>query len=254
MHILAKMHSYAIPASAAAIAFIVACVSHEVIGHGGLCLAGGGRITWLSSVYFHCSNGGPFGAAAGPIANLLVGALCWWLLQQAHLSSPSARLLVVLSMAFNLFWGAGYFIFSAIVDTGDWAWFLHDLALKPLWLWRSGMGALGIFLYVLAVRIVSRHWPAGVCSCVPYLAAGLVASLATLFYFGSVLPALRDAAQESFGAAMGLLLHAKGPRQRLPAFAQQSVSRNNYWAFCAGILVCIFWLTLGRGFGTPWPA
>lgn len=250
MYISAKIRSYTSLVSIAAIAFIAACVSHEVIGHGSVCLAVGGYITWLSSVYFHCSNGDPLVDAAGPTANLIVGALCWWLLQ-ARPSSPSACLLLVLTMAFNLFWGAGYFIFSAVTNTGDWAWVLRDLALTPLWLWRSLLGVLGVFIYARSVRIVYKSWPTGVSFVVPYLTAGAISCLATFFYFGPMLPAFREAAEESFVAAIGLLwLAGRAQRSALPA-APSPFSPSNYWSLFAVVIVFTFWLTLGRGFGSP---
>src|SRR5258708_35955427 len=66
---------YGTLAAIAAVAFIVACVSHEAVGHGGMCLAVGGRIALLTSVYFHCANGGPITHAAGarPETPLRVG-------------------------------------------------------------------------------------------------------------------------------------------------------------------------------------
>ena len=60
-----------------AVSFIVACVAHEAIGHGGMCLAVGGRIRLLTSVYFSGTNGGALTDAAGPLMNLVAGAVCW---------------------------------------------------------------------------------------------------------------------------------------------------------------------------------
>jgi hypothetical protein len=249
MHTAARIRNHAILASIAAIAFIVACVSHEAIGHGGACLAGGGTIAWLTSVYFQCSNGGAWVAAAGPATNLVVGAICWWLLR-SNAANLAIRMFLVLAMAFNLFWGAGYFIFSAATNSGDWAWVLRDLGLGPLWLWRASMGVLGVFIYARSVRSVSNHWPVGVSFVTPYVAAGVVACGATFFYLGPMLPALREGAQESFVAAVGLLLLA-GRRQRAPAEALDFSAPGNCWLFLAALIVFAFWLTLGRGFGIP---
>jgi len=109
-------YSYSTLAAIASVAFVVACVAHEAVGHGGMCLALGGRITLLTSVYFRCANGGPLTDAAGPLMYLIVGAACWLLARGRPVASWS-RLFFVLAMAPNLFWGAGYFTFSAATNT-----------------------------------------------------------------------------------------------------------------------------------------
>lgn len=231
-------------------AFVVACISHEVIGHGGACLASGGTVTRLSSVYFNCSDANPFVDAAGPSANLVMGAVCWCLLR-IRATTPSIRFFLVLVMAFDFFWGAGYFIFSAALNEGDWAWFLRGLELKPPAAWRAFMGAFGIVLYAGSVRLVSRNWPGGISSVVPWLAAGVVACCSTFFYFGPTLPALREAAQESFLAAIGLLaLARRAPGRSISARSILALDGNG-WILTAMLVVIAFWLTLGRGFGAP---
>ncbi len=247
----ATVDGYAMPAALSAIAFVTACTAHEAIGHGGMCLANGGHVTLLTSVYFHCSNGGPLIDAAGPTANLVVGAICWWL-ARARAASPAVRLLLVLTMAFNLFWGAGYFIFSAATNSGDWAFVLRQLELEPSWLWRSLMGALGVVIYAISLRAIVRSWPAGVSYGVAYFAAGVVACCAALFYAGPTLPAVREAAQESFLAAIGLLVPAfRNARRPAPSPSAVPMAGSNRWLVLASLVTLAFWLLLGRGFGVP---
>lgn len=58
-------------------AYMLSAIIYEMIGHGGTCLAPGGHITLLSSVYFR-SNPHFFQVdAAGPLANLVVGLWLW---------------------------------------------------------------------------------------------------------------------------------------------------------------------------------
>src|ERR1039458_624934 len=178
-----RTHSFSTLAAIAAVAFILACVAHEPIGHGGMCLAVGGRVTLLTSVYFHCTNGGPLTDAAGPLMNLIVGAACWSLARSRPLASQS-RLFFALAMAFNLFWGAGYFIFSAVTNTGDWAFVLRGLSLEPRWVWRLLMGALGVVIYVCTVRAIAANVSPSTPLVWPYLVAGVVSCAAALFYAG----------------------------------------------------------------------
>ena len=56
-------------------AMVVATVAHEVIGHGSVCLAIGGHVTELTSIYFQCSARSTWIAAGGPLGNLGAAAL-----------------------------------------------------------------------------------------------------------------------------------------------------------------------------------
>ena len=245
----ARTHSYSTLGAIAAVAFIVACVTHEAIGHGGMCLVVGGRITRLTSVYFRCTNGGPLTDAAGPLMNLIVGAACWSLARRRPLASLS-RLFFVLAMAFNLFWGAGYFIFSAVTNNGDWAFVLRDLSLEPRWLWRLLMGALGAVLYGCSTRAVATLVPPGTPLVWPYLVAGVVSCVAALFYAGPTLPAVREAARESFVSAMGLLFLAyRGSKQARASPPPGLVAYSNGWLLFSALVTILFFLVLGRGCG-----
>jgi hypothetical protein len=249
MKLQSRIRGYGTLAAIAAVAFIVACVSHEAVGHGGMCLAIGGRITLLTSVYFRCTNGGPLTDAAGPLMNLIVGAACWLLARNRPLASQS-RLFFVLAMAFNLFWGGGYFIFSAVTNTGDWAFVLRDLSLEPRWLWRLLMGALGVGIYVGAVQAVGRHFPPGTPLVWPYLVAGIVSCVAALFYVGPVLPAVREAARESFEANVGLLFVAyRRSKQDNVSSSPILAAHSNGWLIFSALVTMLFFLLLGRGCG-----
>jgi len=241
--------SYSTLGAIAAVSFIVACVAHEVIGHGGMCLAVGGRIILLTSVYFQGANGWPLTDAAGPVMNLIVGAVCWSLARNRPAASQSRRFFA-LAMAFNLFWGGGYFIFFAVTNTGDWAFVLRDLSLEPRWLWRLLMGALGVGIYARAIRVVAIQLPPDMPLVWPYLVAGVVSCVSVLFYSGPVLPALQEAAQESFGADVGLLFLAYRRSKQVHASpSPNTVAHSNCWILFSALVIVLFFLILGRGYG-----
>ena len=77
--------------------------------------------------------------------SLAMGAV-FWVLLRSRTYSTGWQLFLTLAMAFHLLWGAGYFIFSAITNRGDWAFVLRQLAVEPRWLWRCLMGILGCYL------------------------------------------------------------------------------------------------------------
>jgi hypothetical protein len=250
MVIKSLSHGYATLGAIAALAFIVACMAHEVVGHGGVCLALGGHITLLSSVYSHCSSGGIVTAAAGPLMSLTVGAICWAVLWRASPSlSANWRLFIVFAMAFNLFWGAGYFVSSAVTNDGDWAFVLRDLRLQPNWLWRCLMGALGVYLYYRTLLLIAFYLPSGTPLVFPYLVAGMVSCMAVLFFSGPKLPAMGEAVKEIFGAAVGLLLLAyfRPSRVESPPTVM-SVEQSFGWLIVSLLVTLVFFATFGRGF------
>jgi len=247
MKLPSSTNSYYTLSAITAIAYITACVAHEVIGHGGMCLVVGGRVTLLTSVYFRGTNGGPLTDAAGPLMNLIFGTVCWSFARKRPLASQS-RLFFVLAMAFNLFWSAAYFIFSAVTNTGDWAFVLRDLSLKPIWMWRLLMGALGVVIYVRSARAVDKLVPPGTSLLLSYLVAGVVSCVAALFFTGPVLPAVREAAHSSFGAAVGLLFLAYR-RSKQPHTSPSLVAYNNGWLLFSVLIIMLFSLVLGRGCG-----
>jgi hypothetical protein len=238
----ARQPAYFSVIAIACLGFISACVVHEVVGHGGMCLARGDRITLLTSVYFHCSQDTTITTADGNLMNLAVAAICFALLR--FRLSPGWRLLLVFAAAFNSFWACGYIILSAVTDNGDWAFVLHDLALNPPWLWRGLMALLGVALYYIAIRLVVPRLPRGIPILIPTLAAGVVACLAALFYAGPVLPALRDSAQEG----VGLLLIARARYRRGErSQPETSLPPSGGWVVAAIAVVVVFVATLGRG-------
>lgn len=107
----ARLHDRSLPitgwyALLGMLAFVCACIAHEAVGHGGACLASGGRIVLLTSVCFRCQPGLPLVDAAGPLANLAVAGAAWFALARFPLSATT-RLLATFVLAFNAMWGAG---------------------------------------------------------------------------------------------------------------------------------------------------
>jgi hypothetical protein len=234
-------------AAIAALAFIAACTSHEVLGHGGGCLAEGGRITLLTSVYFHCENGGVIADLAGPCANLLLGIAAYVLLERNDWSS-NLRHFLLLTCAFNLFWLSGCMLVSAAAGRSDFAYLLRVLAVSPPWLGRLALGALGLLVYWAGMRATAKHTAQGASLVISYTVAGIVSCGAALFFVGPVAPAVREAAFESFGSAIGLLLLARSMSRRLPQNPLSMPSPSSFGWLAAGVLVTVaFILLLGRG-------
>ena len=232
-------------------AFVAACFAHEVLGHGTSCVASGGTVTLVTSVYFKCSAGLPIVDASGPSMNLAVALGAAMMLRRNQ--GSAARTFLALLLSFNGFWGAGYFMFSGITNTGDWAFVLHDLSLEPRWLWRVAMVATGAWLYGVVLRHVAPFLPRGRPLVAAYLAAGVVACASTLFYAGARAPAMLEAAQESFLASLGLLYMALA-RPRPPSLALPVLPGSRRLQVLGLGVVALFWLTQGRGYQAPNPS
>jgi hypothetical protein len=64
-------------AAIAIVATVIADFIHEGLGHGGMCVATGGRPLLLSTVHFECNVDTRLVAAGGTLANLTFGVLPW---------------------------------------------------------------------------------------------------------------------------------------------------------------------------------
>jgi hypothetical protein len=257
----------------ALLAYVIADVLHEGVGHGGACLLVGGRPLVLSTVHFDCDSGavGAWGerfiAAAGTLVNLCAGALALLTLRRARWTSGASAWFLWLFMTVNLLEGTGYFLFSGVGGIGDWAAVTQGLG--PAWVGRAALIALGALTYWLAVvRAVRELGPflsgtgaervrSAVHLTVPaYVAGGLLSCLAGLFNpVGMVLVAI-SAAAASFGGTSGLawmpqLLHRRSDVST--AEPTLVISRAPAWIVGGSVAAAVFVLMLGPGlrFGPP---
>ena len=75
----------------------------------------------------------------------------WWALHSAENAGMSIRYFLLITCAFNLFTGTGYFFFSGVTNFGDWAAVISGL--YPHWLWRALLVVGGAATYYAAVRV-----------------------------------------------------------------------------------------------------
>ena len=91
-------------AAIAVVAFALANLAHEGMGHGGACLLAGGRALALSAIHFDGDLGGlgpaagKWVAAGGTLANLVLGMLAWVALRASRGAPGPARVFLWLSM------------------------------------------------------------------------------------------------------------------------------------------------------------
>ncbi len=230
------------------LAFICACVPHEAIGHGGACLVTGGHIELLTSVFFHCRPGNGLVDAAGIIMNLVVAGLAWWVFKGSRANS-TMQLFALFVFAFNTFWGTGYFLYSAVLDTGDLSFIWRGDHSLPPWLWRTLLAALGAFLYARAMRVMSPHLPPRLAVLIVYLSAGALAVISVMLAKTDLLASIHEALAESVLAFAGLpyLALASGNARESNVLAATPISR--WFTMAAVPIIAVFLLSLGRGLG-----
>ena len=266
-------HDLATVVAIAVVAYALADVLHEGVGHGGACLLMGGNARVLSSVHFDCDTSQlsswaeRFIAAGGTLANLAAGLLMLGLLRQIERrASGDLVWFLWLSMTINLLQGTGYFLFSGLGGIGDWAEFVRGLG--PTWLARVVLSVLGAATYFLVVLLGARELipflsgegagrvrNATRLTVPAYIAGGVLSCVAGLLNpVGMVLVAI-SAAAASFGGTSGLawmpqLLHSDRPGS--PLGDPLLIRRSPGW-IAAGVVTTLgFVLVLGPGlrFGT----
>jgi hypothetical protein len=248
----------------ALVAYAASNVLHEAAGHGGACVAFGGRPLVLSSVHFDCGDQAMSGparrglAAAGTIVNFIAGALGLVAFKAINpLRRPLTAYFLWLFTTLNLLMGAGYFLFSGVGDIGDWAIVAHGI--MPPIVWRPAMAVFGGALYFLLARR-SAQWlrslvgsdelqmKRGKLLTIPaYVAGGLLFCLAGSFNpVGPVLIAI-SAAAASFGGASGLLWLTAFIRRGDHAADPAELNRSYAWIVAGCVASLLFVAILGPG-------
>jgi len=246
-------------ATIAAIALIAMCVvsfDHEALGHGGACLALGGRVELLTVSLFRCDQASPIIDVAGPLTNLLLGGLALGLSTRVPLARAGLRLFLILVAAFSLFWEGGYLVQTMLLRNGDAYFAARDLLGEEPW-WRLALGALGVAIYGGALVATSRGlralWPdlvgARRVARTAWLAAVLGVAVAALLYQGAgASRGLHDALTEIGLASAPLLLIPRGPSVATSGMAARLTLRPAILVLAAAVFA-LFAATQGRGLG-----
>ena len=249
----------------AIVAYALANVLHEGLGHGGMCAAVGGRFEALSAVHAECSTEGEgrlaasLVMAAGTLANLLVGAMAWLLLRrEARLTTW--RYFLWLFMTVNLLQATGYWLFSGVANVGDWAQIVAGL--EPRWPYRVLLAILGGggYRWVVAVGLrtlsplvgdgADRLRRARTLALIPYLSGGVLYVAAGALNPVSPRLVLISAAAASFGGASALAWMTdmlRQPRYPVASGAPLAIGRSTGWIVAGAITGLVFIAILGPG-------
>ena len=168
----------------AAMAYILADILHEGLGHGVTAWLSGARHLTMSTVALQSDIGTRWISANGTLVNLLFAGIFWMFLRRPRRYSPASRYFLVLTMAANLFDGTGYFLFSGVTNFGDWAEVIKGW--QPHWVWQLGLVVVGMVSYYTAMMLVAAQMRPfvgrlkGLCW-TPYFTEGILAGVAGVF-------------------------------------------------------------------------
>lgn len=252
-----------------AMAYALANIVHEGIGHGGACLLLGARPTMFNAIFFNYDETTASDlvqrgiSAAGSVANVIIGLpLIAWLGKRDRLS-PHWRYFLWLFAAVNLLTAFGYLLYSGIGGIGDWSRVIAGA--QPVIVYRLAMSAAGAWLYfVVAPRLLmpaldlflgrdpeGRVARARRLSLVPYLAGGCAMIAAGLLNPLGMKIVLISAAAASFGGTSLLAWYPAIPRAPLDTTdAPIDLPRSLAWIVASAIVMAFFIFVLGRGIGT----
>jgi hypothetical protein len=191
--------------------------------------------------------------AAGPLANLAIGAALWIVLKRSPPLSVHVRCFLWVAMAFHLFNWAGYLGLGAVTGFGDWGVLLRAVG---TW-WRAGLALLAALFYYGCMHAVASAGSVFLgrnssgaargrrLTLAPYLAAGVVACAAAFLS-----PLGRSyvwvGAAASFGAGLGLLaIHDWGEACGQPE-SGPPLTRSFCW-IAGAIISSLFVFLVGRG-------
>jgi hypothetical protein len=240
------------------LAAMLASVLHEGVGHATIALATGTKSGLLTAVAWSSETDSKLVAAGGTLVNLLAGTLFWTALRQAQKLSITTRYFLLISMAFNLFDGTGYFFFSGITDFGDWARVIEGM--QPHRMWRLLLFTVGVATYYVSVILVGQGFvrDLGVrledsarlrkLSLLPHLSAIVIVGVAGLLNPISKTLVWQSALPATAGAHSGLLwFRYYVPKKTNPPNSTEGIERSYSWICTAIVTALIYIIVLGHG-------
>ena len=252
-----------------ALAYALANVVHEGLGHGGACLLLGARPTMFNAIFFNYDEATASDtvqrliSAAGSIVNVIVGLPLVALLRGRAPLSPRWRYFLWLFCAVNLLTAFGYLLYSGIGGIGDWSRVIEGA--QPAIAYRLLLVIAGAVLYfVVAPRLLmpaldpflgrnpgARMARARVLSLIPYFAGAVTLVVAGLLNPLGIKIVLISAAAASLGRTSLLAWYPAIPRapSSLATDTPLGIGRSVPWIIGAAIAMAIFVFVLGPGIG-----
>lgn len=136
------------------LALLAALLSHELVGHGAACLAAGGEVRLVSTIYFRCEGGDALTDIGGPLGNLVLGLIALVAIASRRVVLEEGRLFALIAGGVSLFWFCAQVGVAALLDQDDWSYAAGQAGWSPMW--RIGAVVLAIAGYDLTRRAMTR--------------------------------------------------------------------------------------------------
>lgn len=241
------------------LAAIAASLAHEALGHGGACLASGGRITLLTSIFFWCLGPDVLTTVAGPLGGLtLTAAAGAGLIAMPNRSAGALRLALLFVAVFAGCWTFGQLMVEAVgLQTDDWALAARHADWPAAWRLVAGLcGATGYLAIMRLSAVEARRQAAGSASprlrlLAPWAAAVIAMTIAgALWRKHSASGAAEDfrtfaIAPIGYGWAVWRVLRSGGEPERTAAV----IRRDWRWIVLTAAVYLLFAGVLGQGVG-----
>ncbi len=233
-------------------------VLHEGVGHALTAWLTGAHQITISTVALQSDNSSRLISAAGTLVNLIVAAIVWLVLLKPHRFSPTLRYFLILLMAGNLFTGTGYFLFSGVINFGDWAAVIAGL--QPHWAWRLALILVGAASYYGSMLLVASklrpflpdnepsHRVRGL-TWVPYIAQAVLSAMAGVLNPAGLFYVVASALPATLGANAGLLnfpTMMRGWKRNEPE-PVPPIPRSRAWIVVTVVASALFIGVLGPG-------
>ena len=239
------------PATVIAVGVLAASLAdvvHEAMGHGLGCIAVGGQIALLTSIWFRCHDATALTDASGPIGSLVAGLAAFAVLAWTK-PDRVLRLFLVMLGAISLLWFAGQLIFHALHNRDDWFFVARQMGWPTAW--RPISVALGAGCYYATMRLSAAALPATQppwrrAIRLAYGASVASAVIAGLLWRPEPIRSGVEAFQTLGVLPVGLLFLRTGrvaPTDAVP------IRRSWRWIIAGGVVYAVFAAVQGRGVG-----
>jgi hypothetical protein len=243
---------------------LIGTIVHEALGHGLAVIAVGGQLLRVTSVDAEFPDAGigewarRFIAAAGIIANLIVGLLAFGGLRAAR--RATWRYFLWLLGFSNLLVGGGYLLALSFASFGDVHQFVQGLPNRTLW--QLGSTALGVLISFAARRVglrlldpflgwerTARRRRALGLALLPYFVIGLASVAAGALNPTDPLLILTSAGASSFGGNAFMAWLPLWVRAECPTTPREplTIVRSWPWIIAGIVALAIRLIVLGPG-------
>lgn len=239
------------------IAIILSTMLHEGLGHAATAIVTLRASGTLTSLAWSSAADSRLVMAGGTIVNLVAALVFWLLLRSARYARPSVRFFFLISMAFNLLAGTGYFFFSGVSNFGDWAQVIAGL--QPHWLLRTALVVVGVASYYGAIVLVGvsvvRYMGVAADDAprfrrllwLPYFAALIIDGVAGIFNPFGWQYVFLSALAATAGGNCGLLWLRYYIPKRIGPGERVLIGRSYAWIAVGAALAVIFIVVFGPG-------